>query len=115
MTEHDSIEEAIRDARGRCAHWVVRVDETEEPALIARDDIAEITVLTGADEAAIVASYRLMKSLASDRDRRLHDDEGPELRLAIMGSEHEQAMAAGEKLERAARAFLSRPVQVSAR
>jgi hypothetical protein len=115
VTEHDAIEEAIRDARSRCAHWVVRVDETEEPTLIARDDIAEITVLTGADEAAIVASYRLMKSLASDRDRRLHDDEGPELRLAIMGSEHEQAMAAGEKLERAARAFLSRPVQVSAR
>ncbi len=113
--EHTNIRDAIADARGRTAHWIVRVEETDEPTLIARDDLDEITVLTGADEAAVVASYRLMKSLAADWDRRLDEDEGPALCLAIMGANSEEALVAGEKLERAARAFLQRPVQVSAR
>ncbi len=112
---HTDLKEAIADAKRRCTHWILRVDETDEPAMIARDDLDEITVLTGADEAAVVASYRLMKSLASEWDRKLDEDAGPGLRLAIMGSEHERALVAGEKLERAARAFLHRPVQVSAR
>jgi len=113
--DHETIRDAIADARRRCSHWVIRVDETDEPTLIARDDLSEITVLTGADEAAVVASYRLMKSLATEWDRKLDEDQGPGLRLAIMGAGSEEALLAGEKLERAARAFLQRPVQVSAR
>lgn len=111
----ESLRDAIADARRSSAHWIVRVEETDEPSLIARDDLDEITVLTGADEAAVVASYRLMKSLSSDWDKRLDEDEGPGLRLAIMGAGSDEALVAGEKLERAARAFLQRPVQVSAR
>ncbi len=110
-----SLEEAIDSARSVCARWIVRVDEVDEPGLTDSPEVDDVTVLTGADEAAVVASYRLVKSLGGDWDSKFGDEEGPGLRLAIMGSESEQAAAAGEKLERAARAFLRRPVHVSAR
>ncbi|MEZ6243638.1 MAG: hypothetical protein R3B57_11420 [Phycisphaerales bacterium] len=111
----ETLEEAIDAARAVCSRWIVRVDEVDEPGLTDASGIDEVTVLTGADEAAVVASYRLVKSLGGEWDGKFGEDEGPRLRLAIMGSVAEQATAAGEKLERAARAFLRRPVQVSAR
>ena len=40
----------------------------------------------GSDEAAVVASYRLVKSLAAGWDRAFGEDAGPTLGLAIMGS-----------------------------
>ncbi len=111
----ESLESAIDAALSVCSRWIVRVDEVDEPGLTDSTAIDEVTVLTGADEAAVVASYRLVKSLGGEWDGKFGDEDGPRLRLAIMGSGAEQASAASEKLERAARAFLRRQVHVSAR
>ena len=111
----DDIEEAVRSVSALADRWIIRVDELDEESLAESSGIEEATILTGSDEAAVVASYRLVKSLAAAWDRAFGPDGGPELGLAIMGANGEQALAAGEKLERAAGSFLNRPVRVTAR
>ena len=92
---------------------VLRVDERHEPELLDRPEVGTITVLTGADEAAVVASYRLVKTIdASLRDRFEVDDEGPLLRIAVMGAGREQAEDAREKLQNAVDSFIERPVEI---
>ena len=110
-----SLEAALRLAGGLTDRWIVRVDETAEPGLAECGAVDEVTILTGADEAAVVASYRLVKSLAASWDKAFGEDGGPTLGLAIMGASGEQALAASEKLERAAEAFLNRAIRVTAR
>ncbi len=111
----DSIEEAVRSVSALADRWIIRVDEVDEESLAESSAIEEVTILTGSDEAAVVASYRLVKSLAATWDRAFGTEGGPELGLAIMGASGEQALAAGEKLERAAGSFLNRPVRVTSR
>ncbi|GJM18722.1 MAG: hypothetical protein DHS20C14_09350 [Phycisphaeraceae bacterium] len=110
-----NLESAVRSVAGLADRWIVRVDETAEPGLAESACVDEVTILTGSDEAAVVASYRLVKSLAAAWDKAFGAEGGPSLGLAIMGSSGEQALAAGEKLERAAASFLNRPVRVTAR
>lgn len=111
----EALADALRRASGLTDRWIVRVDETAEPGLSECGSVDEVTILTGADEAAVVASYRLVKSLAARWDGSFGAEGGPTLGLAIMGSSGEQALAASEKLERAAEAFLNRPIRVTAR
>jgi len=90
---------------------ILRVDETTEPEIIGRDEIDALTILTGADEAAIVSSYRLIKSVTGS-----WEDGGeigtPRLRLAVMGASGERAAQASDKLTRAVDAFLDRPIEI---
>jgi hypothetical protein len=90
---------------------ILRVDETTEPELLDRDEIDEITILTGADETAIVASYRLIKTLTSvwDANEAIGT---PHLRLAVMGATGQQVADASAKLTRAVDAFLDRPIEI---
>ncbi|RMH28175.1 MAG: hypothetical protein D6692_06430 [Planctomycetota bacterium] len=108
----ESIEDAIAVAMAAASRVILRVDETAEPELLERGGIDEVTILTGADEAAVVASYRLIKSLAASLDDRLDSDEPPRLRVAVMGGSGEVIAQACKKIERACKAFLDRPVEV---
>ncbi|MCA9304097.1 MAG: hypothetical protein KC996_08250, partial [Phycisphaerales bacterium] len=57
---------SIRHALEKAAHLadrvILRVDESAEPDLLERSEIDQLTILTGADETAVVASYRLIKT-----------------------------------------------------
>lgn len=104
-----SFDEAISTASALVAGIVIRVDATNEPALAKLDTIDTLTLLTGADEVAILASYQTVKKLFP-----ASDDSGPEARFAIMGASPEKAMEAASKLEKTAAAFLERQVNISA-
>lgn len=104
--------DAVRRARIDASRFVLRVNETAEPALAENRAVDRVTILTGADEAALVASYRLVKSLAAAWDRQFDMDEGPTLRLAVMGSSDANARAAAAKLQSAAESFLQRRVEI---
>ena len=97
-----------------CAHAdrvILRVDETTEPEIVERDEVDALTILTGADEAAIVSSYRLIKSVTGAWEAG--DPVGsPRLRLAVMGATDERAAQASVKLTRAVDAFLDRPIEI---
>ncbi len=104
---------ALETIHDRAERVVLRVDERCEPELLDRPEVGTITVLTGADEAAVVASYRLVKTIdASLRERYEIEDEGPDLRIAVMGAGREQAQDAREKLQNAVDSFIERPVEI---
>lgn len=109
------LEDAIRSARSRCTRWLVRVDEASEADLVALNAVTSVALLTGADDPAVVASYRTIKSLQQAGES--HDDrETPQgLSIAIMGADDERASAAEAKLRRAASSFLGRSLEHAAR
>lgn len=106
-----SLQEALTQVNTVADRVILRVDETTEPELLDRVEIDEITILTGADEAAIVASYRLIKTLTGVWDTEEMIDT-PHLRLAVMGATGQQVADASTKLSRAVDAFLDRPIEI---
>ena len=114
-TECESLHQALGRVQELADRVILRVDETTEPELLDREDVDEITILTGADEAAVVASYRLIKTLTSAWDAEEMDDGiigVPHLRLAVMGATGQQVADASAKLSRAVDAFLDRPIEI---
>ena len=104
-----SLSEAIDAAAEEVAAWIIRVDETTEPRLPELRGLACVTLLTGADEAAVVSAYRTLKNLIKPAE----DADGPDLRITIMGSAPDKAAEASAKLERAAAAFIGRPIRIA--
>jgi len=107
----DSLAAALAAAAREAVSLLVRTEETTEPRLAELAGLDSLTLLSGADEAATVASYRTIKNLTARMD-----DEGkhPAIRLAIMGATATQAQDASAKIERAASAFLNKGVRVTA-
>ncbi|MGP1272023.1 MAG: hypothetical protein ACTS22_01690 [Phycisphaerales bacterium] len=101
----DTLEDAIRAAhRLGVATWLVRTDALAELALAEHPRIDAVTLLTGADEAALVNAYRALKALTAAAPG--YEPSVPALHLAVLGSPSDQARAAAEKLRRAAQSFL---------
>ncbi len=105
-----SIAHALEKAAYLADRVIVRVDEAAEPDLLERGEIDRVTILTGADETAVVASYRLIKTLTASWE---WDDEGvADLRMAVMGGTNEQSADARAKLTRAVESFLDHPIEI---
>jgi len=107
-----TLQEALAKVSAVADRVILRVDETTEPELLDREEIDEITILTGADEAAVVSSYRLIKTLTgvwNTDDEAFHS---PHVRLAVMGATGQQVADASAKLSRAVDAFLDRPIEI---
>lgn len=97
---------AVDAASNEAATWLVRLDEEQDADLLALPGLTRLTVLTGADDAAVVACYRTLKSMAGELAR----PNAPEVRLAIMGADSAKADAAEQRLRETAGKYLSRPV-----
>lgn len=106
-TESDDFAEAVRIAAGIANRIIVRVDETDEPSLVRWDALNAVTLLAGADQAAVVAAYRTIKQIAGALDDARS---GVALRVSFTGVDDDKARGAFEKLERAAAAFLETPL-----
>ncbi len=103
----DSLADAVHHAANRARIWIVRADEAAQRSLAASSDLDTITVLTGADEAAIVSCYSTLKSISNDLNASIGDDEtAPALGVGIMGATAERAQRAAHKLNKAANTFL---------
>lgn len=94
------LEEAIETVQSQAARVLLRLEGLIDAAPMNRIDA--LTILTGADDAAIVAAYRSLKSI--DANHRL----GPaaQIRAAIMGADAPTADRAIEQLRRAVGEFL---------
>ncbi len=107
------IESAMESIHSRADRVIMRVDERIEPELLDRPEVDTITILTGADEAAVVASYRLVKTVDATLNDRYEDQgDAPRVRIAVMGSPRDHAEDARFKLENAVASFLERPVEI---
>lgn len=105
------LDAGIRTAARLCPHWMVRTDAIAEPSLARTEAIGELTLLTGADEAAIVSAYRAIKSIISQPEGDPTDAEDL-LSVVIMGADADQAADARLRIRRAGEAFLGRTLDV---
>ena len=111
-----SVYNAIEHAARHADRWMIVVPPAHIDAMHQTQTVAQITLLTGADEAAIVSAYQTLKQLAHDQPAdslksTLTPAPTPALQFAIMGAEDEDADASGETLREACGAFLSQPVK----
>lgn len=110
----ESLDLAVRAAAQMTDAWMLRVDEPTETELSGIPGVNGITLLTGADEVAIVNSYRAIKGyLENGLISRVGDEDGPNvtLRLAVMGAPEERAKEAAERIRRAASTYLGCAVE----
>jgi len=94
----DAVEEGARVA----SRWMLCADAVDEPELVRRGADG-VTLLCGADQAALVGGYRMLKGLVEGVEA---GGGGPAWRVAIVGGGGEEAQRAFTRLERAAEAFL---------
>jgi hypothetical protein len=105
IAEQHSISGAIEQALSAgCRRWLVRTDAVSELSLSDHPRVDAVTLLTGADDAAVVGSYRAIKGLVSEGSEL--DEQAFTLNLAVMGSDPVKSRAAAEKIRKAARSFL---------
>jgi hypothetical protein len=100
--------DAMRDAASIAERIVIRTGETSELELASHSRVASIALLTGIDEPALIAAYRVLKMLAPRWETRATP---PVIRIAAMGANEEQGRRAFEKIARAARVFLETPLE----
>lgn len=106
-----TVESAIA-ALGDTGTWLVVTDAPDEPALVEAPGVTDVTLLTGADETAVIAAYRTLKGLAPIINASPDADRAPVLRIAVITSDAAAAQAASDKLARAAATFLDTPIQI---
>ncbi len=91
--------------------WIVCADSEALFADYLEEGLLDgITLLTGADEPAIVACYRNLKSLVVGPSSMASGAtlDASVVRIAVMGATHERASDAAHRLEKAAETFLGR-------
>ncbi len=108
--------DALAPLIGRGVRWLVCTDTADEPALIYGCRPDGVTMLTAAEDAAVVGSYRAIKELL-EHDPALSAGmgwpENAEVTIALAGASPQRASAAGDKLRSAVRTFLGREVHVA--
>ena len=82
---------------------LLRVDEADEPGLASIPAVERLILLTGADDAAVVACYRKLKNIAADASKA---HPLPAAQLTIVGTSAAKGRLAHERIARAARTFL---------
>lgn len=102
------LQAALDDLAERAGLWLVRVGQAD--TTIARSACAAIgtwTLLSGADEAAVVAAYKLIKQsrLPLDSEEPAHR----RVQVMLAGCRDEQAEHAADKITHAVRSFLELP------
>ncbi len=112
---------AIEQCRRLTGDWIIQVDELNEPTLAADDRLSAITLLTSANETAVIAAYRAIKGLASaqiesgaDLPAARGDTDHPSLRVGIMGASLADAQTAMARLRNACSVFLGKPLELAA-
>jgi hypothetical protein len=94
---------AVDACASQAGAWLIRLDPADESLLAGVTGLDAVTLLSGADEVAIVGSYRAMKALSGPSGE---PPELPGVRLAVMGSAADVAGAAATRLTRVVETYL---------
>ncbi|MGD1917256.1 MAG: hypothetical protein ACFCBV_13865 [Phycisphaerales bacterium] len=111
IVEAPQLGAALEELANLDADLLVRLPEAEAGWIGANEHVTNITLLTGADDPAIVAAYRSLKAIVQDLPS---DADVPGVRVAIAGSEPAVAGEASNKLAQASSRFLGLPVDAEA-
>ena len=107
VTEAGDFRASLRAAAAVTRRWIIRVEEAAESQLASDARLTSLTLLTGADEAAMVASYRSFKSMLASTEAAGRTNDVC-FGVAIFGAEAGKAAESESKLRRAAQNFLGR-------
>lgn len=101
----------IRSLPGPVGTWLFHLHEPNVPAIIElAHHLPTWTFLTGADEAAVVGVYQLIKRMMRETAGRETD---PTIRLMFMGCDEQRALTAYDRIARATDAFLETPAEMA--
>jgi hypothetical protein len=103
-----TIVDGLRRVAPEVRRWVIRTEDAGFDNALLDKQFDSITLLAGADEAAIVAAYCTLKDLISEATA--HGRAVPALRFATAGTDAATADAAHRRLAQATRAFLDTPL-----
>jgi hypothetical protein len=91
----ESIEEVIERTQNQNVHWVVQPPLDANPTSLLHCDADRVTLLSGADQAAVVGAYRLLKGLISTTNEPI---ELPNIQLVIVGADERSAADAASRI-----------------
>ena len=104
-----SIETILNNLDTPVSHWIVQPPTDGDAVSLLHGDPDVITLLSGADQAAVVGAYRLLKSFvtaAKDQDSL------PPIRIVIVGAEERAANDASSRIVQTAKHQLGLHVEV---
>jgi hypothetical protein len=104
IAEALDLEQALEAATRLAGRWVVVPEASTPPAEVLRSGASSLLLMTGADEAAVVGAYRLIKAIAEDA--MVESLPLPRLQVAVLGAGEAKVAEAMAKLNRTASAFL---------
>jgi hypothetical protein len=111
----DSPETALRDAARLARLLIIQLDEIHQASFASDPRLTAVTVLAGANEAAVVAAYRALKAFSAVLPATpVSDDPTTDLQVALVSNDAAAANDALERLRRAAAVFLDRPLRLAA-
>jgi hypothetical protein len=103
--EELNLRRTIESLQSEVNLWVVRPPSNEPARRLVECGASRITLLTGADEAALVAAYQTIKQLAAtaeDLGRTL-----PPIGISVMGCDETTARSAVKRLNQTTHSFLA--------
>ena len=104
IAEALDLEQALEAAVRLARRWIVVPEASAAPSEVLRSGTRSLLVLTGADEAAVVGAYRMLKAIAEDA--MVEGLPLPRMQVAVLGASEAKVGEAMAKLNRTASAFL---------
>ena len=105
----NSIETILSNIDSPVSHWIVQPPADGDAVSLLHGDPDIITLLSGADQAAVVGAYRLLKNfVTASKDQ----DALPPIRIVIVGAEERAANDASSRIVQTAKHQLGIHVEV---
>ena len=105
----NSLESMMQQIEEPIQQWIVQPPANADPTSLLHCDADVITLLSGADQAAVVGAYRLLKGFVTAAQ---HVDELPPIRIVIVGAEERAANDAAGRIVQTAKHQLGMHIEV---
>ncbi|HIA72112.1 MAG TPA: hypothetical protein EYO01_05405 [Phycisphaerales bacterium] len=99
-----SMEDVLNRISGLEVHWIIQPPADADPTSLLHCDADSVTLLSGADQAAVVGAYRLLKGLITSAGSK---NEVPTMRLVVVGAEERSASDAASRIVQTAQLQLN--------
>lgn len=109
FSECNSIEDVIERIDVPISNWIVQPPSNADPTSLLHCDADRVTLLSGADQAAVVGAYRLLKGLIAAMGE---NESLPPIRLIIVGTEERAASDAASRIVQTAHHQLDVQIEV---
>ena len=109
FTSCNTIEEVIERLDRPISNWIVQPPSNADPTSLLHCDADRVTLLSGADQAAVVGAYRLLKGLIAAMGE---NESLPPLRLVIVGTEERASSDAASRIVQTAHHQLGVQIEV---